>query len=175
VIRFNSSITTSSNYKKVFHYIFEYVLDHIKTCFNYKYEYKKKLLFKGGENFIGKNITGHDGDLTTLVSDTFKKIHPNSSIKEALDIICQDSCTALKTPKEFDEIYDSIGDVLIPFFFKEELPDPLFIYTTGAKNDSNKTTQEETTLEDFKNDPSEALKNAAKNIKENMKEPVEYS
>lgn len=175
VIRFNSSITSCDNYKKVYNYIFEYVLDHIKTCFNYKYEYKKKLLFKSNEKFIGKNISGHDGDLKTLVSDTLKKIHPNASIKEALDIICQDSCTALKTPKEFNEIYDSIGDVLIPFFFKEELPDPLFIYTTGAKDNSNKPTQKETTLDDFKNNFSEALKNAANNIMENMKEPVEYS
>jgi hypothetical protein len=39
-----------------------------------------------------------------------------------------DCCTTLKNPKKFSDNYMTIGDVLIPFFFKEEYPDPEFLY-----------------------------------------------
>lgn len=164
VIRFNSSITKQSSYKGVYSIIFNYVLDHIKTCFNYQYEYKKELLFKAGDSFFGKQLCGGEGDLETLVQDTFRKIHPNSSIKEALEIIGKDSCTALKTPDYFKDIYDHIGDVLIPFFFKEELPDPLFIYTSCANNNT-KTSQSS----------NKSFWEKVKEIAKNFKEPMEYS
>jgi hypothetical protein len=34
----------------------------------------------------------------------------------------------LKAPKDFTDEYMNIGNVLIPFFFKEELPDLHFLY-----------------------------------------------
>ena len=84
--------------------------------------------------------------------------------KEALEIIYKDSCTALKTPTEFTEVYSTIGDVLIPFFFKEELPDPLFIYTSCANNNT-KTTQP----------ANKSFWEKVKEIAKNFKEPMEYS
>jgi hypothetical protein len=40
----------------------------------------------------------------------------------------QDCVTTLKVPKQFSDGYESIGDLLIPFFFKEEYPDRYAVY-----------------------------------------------
>jgi hypothetical protein len=45
-------------------------------------------------------------------------------------VIYKDCCTTLNTPQAFENVYAMIGDVLIPFFFKEEYPDPCFLYTS---------------------------------------------
>ena len=164
VIQWNSQIKEYNSYKEVYATIFDYVKDHLITCFANKFEYKKELLFKKGDKFLGKELCGGEGDLRLLVKETFEKIHPDSSIKEALEIIYKDSCTALKTPTEFTEVYSTIGDVLIPFFFKEELPDPLYIYTTGAQQANN-----------FKNTGGEDFWERVKQSSKNNKEPIEYN
>ena len=166
VIRFNESIEESKSYKEVYEHIFYYVQDYIKTSFNYKYEYKKKLLFNHGEKFLGKHITGHESNLNLLIRDTLKKIPPNSTIMEALEIISRDSCTALKTPEYFNTIYDGIGDVLIPFFFKEELPDPMFVYTSCVQQESK---------ESGENSKPTNFWDQVKQITKNFKEPLEYN
>lgn len=136
VIQYDTSIKSSDSYKELFGYIFDYVKDHIKTNFNNNYELKKELLFDQKYTFIDKKISGNDEELqlNELIMDTIGKIKRDSTIKEAIDIIFQDCCTSLKTPSRFTEIYQNIGDVLIPFFFKEEYPDPCFFYTSVCSN-----------------------------------------
>lgn len=142
VIQYNTDIRTSTSYKQLFKYIFSYVKDHIKTNFNNTYELKKELLFDETFTFVNQKISGNDEgvDMMELIKDTFGKIKRDSTIQEALKIIYQDCCTTLKTPDKFSDVYQKIGDVLIPFFFKEEYPDPSFLYTSICSNLKNPKT-----------------------------------
>ena len=133
VIQYDSRIVSSSNYKEFMGYIFTYAKDHIATNFNNLYHLKKELLFGQDFKFLDQKLSGYDDgiDLNILIKDgTIGKIKRDSTIKQALDVIFQDCCTSLKTPERFKNEYQTIGDVLIPFFFKEEYPDPSFLYTS---------------------------------------------
>lgn len=136
VIQYNKEITEAGNYKILFKYLYDYVLDHIKTNFNNTYSLKKELIFKSSYTFLGKVISGHDDetDMTALVKHTFGKIKRDATIQEALQEIYKDACTTLSTPEKFSNVYEMIGNVLIPFFFKEEYPDPCFLYTNTCSD-----------------------------------------
>jgi hypothetical protein len=43
----------------------------------------------------------------------------------------------LSTPEKFSNEYEMIANVLIPFFFKEEYPDPCFVYTNTCSDVTN--------------------------------------
>ena len=66
--------------------------------------------------------------MSGLIKASFGKIKRNASIWEAMDVLMTDCCTSFKAPKSFSDEYMTIGDVLIPFFFKEEYPDPYRLY-----------------------------------------------
>lgn len=147
VIKRNKSLTSSTSYKEVFQEIMEYVRDYIKVNTNNKYQYNKPLLFKHDTKCIGFAKNGNDegNDMSELVKASFKKISKNASIYQALDVLLRDCCTTLKTPASFKERYMNIGDVLIPFFFKEEYPDPQFLYTSMWSNEEPSSTQSQST------------------------------
>lgn len=136
VIKRKKSLASSQSYKEVFEEIMNYVRDYIKVNTNNKYQYHKPLLFNHNTNCMGFAKNGNDvgNDMSSLVGASFKKITKNASIKEAMDILLRDCCTTLKTPAGFKERYMNIGDVLIPFFFKEEYPDPQFMYASTWTN-----------------------------------------
>lgn len=136
VIQYDRKITKSESYKQLFAYLFEYVKDHIKTNLNTTYQLKKDLIFTDSANFLGQS-SGDSEDsvgLNALISHTFGKIKRDATIFEALQEIHKDACVGLKTPEGFHNVYEMIGDVLIPFFFKEEYPDPCFVYTSGCSD-----------------------------------------
>lgn len=136
VIQYNKEITTCGSYKKLFAYLFDYVKDHIQTNLNNTYCLKKELIFTEEYMFLDKIVSGNDGEVNmeALIKHTFGKIERDATIYEALQEIYKDACTTLKTPEHFSNVYEQIGDVLIPFFFKEEYPDPCFFYTNTCSD-----------------------------------------
>lgn len=141
VIQFNRNITTATSYKRVFQYIHEYIKDHINTNLNNKFAWKKDILYNDSCLFLNDASSGNDvtTDLSWLVQDTFGRIPRDATISEALKCIYRDACTTMYAPTRFKEQYQDIGNVLIPFYFKEEYPDRYFLYTNLWKNgnDSN--------------------------------------
>ena len=69
-----------------------------------------------------------DNDMSALIMQSFSKIDPDSSIYEALIVMMSDCCTTIKTPGNFSSNNQMVGDVLIPFFFKEEYGDRFGFY-----------------------------------------------
>lgn len=136
VIQFDRRITTATSYKRVFQFIHAYVKDHINTNLNNKFEWKKDLLYNDTCTFVKGNTSGNDENtyMSQLVSDTFSRIPRNATIAEALRTIYKDACTTMFAPQRFDDVYQSIGNVLIPFYFKEEYPDRYFLYPNLWKN-----------------------------------------
>ena len=53
------------------------------------------------------------------------------------------------SPARFDEKYQNIGNVLIPFYFKEEYPDRYFFYPNLWKNGNQASMSENTKDNDF--------------------------
>lgn len=136
VIQFNRNIVTATSYKRVFQYIHAYIKDHINTNLNNKFEWKKDILYNESCMFLDDASSGNDvtTDLSWLVKDTFGRIPRNATISEALNYIYRDACTTMYAPTRFKEQYQDIGNVLIPFYFKEEYPDRYFLYTNLWKN-----------------------------------------
>ena len=132
VIRFNKGIVNASSYKKVFEIILDYVKQCIRINTNDKFEFKKDILYGVNTKCKGKVLNGYDGDakLESLISDSFAKIHRDASIYDAVQQMLKDCCTSLKTPAGFNEMYENIGDVLIPFYFKEEYADKHNFYNS---------------------------------------------
>lgn len=132
VIRFNKGIVNASSYKKVFEIILDYVKQCIRINTNDKFEFKKDILYGVNTKCKGNVLNGYDGDakLESLISDSFAKIHRDASIYDAVQQMLKDCCTSLKTPSGFNEMYQNIGDVLIPFYFKEEYADRYNFYNS---------------------------------------------
>lgn len=132
VIKFHRQLPSSGSYKKAFEIILDYVKSYIKVNTNNKYQLKKDLLYDEETKCLGNTKDGYDkyASMEELVKASFQKIPRDATILEALGVLTKDCCTTLKAPKSFSDRFATIGDVLIPFFFKEEYPDPLFIYPT---------------------------------------------
>lgn len=126
-------VTSTKNYKLLFEKIINYVKRFLKINTDNYWEFKKDVLYGEGTRFDGyKKLNGFDGDLDlgTLVTASFNKIDKNASIYEALQILLKDCVTSIKMSDEIKEMFEEIGDVLIPFFFKEEYADGNLIYST---------------------------------------------
>lgn len=130
VIKYSSNLPKSKNYKEVFSTIFQYVKDYLYINSNKKLHYDKDLKFGEEVLFLGKKKSGYDVDLNIegLVYASFNKISKNASIYEAMLQLLKDCCTSIVYSKGFSDIYGTIGDVLIPFFFKEEYIDKFGVY-----------------------------------------------
>lgn len=128
-----TDVTATKNYKLLFEKIINYVKRYLKiNCDNY-WEFKKDVFYGEGTRFDGyKKLNGFDGDLAldTLVTASFNKIDKNASIYEALQILLKDCVTSIKMSDEMKTIFEEIGDVLIPFFFKEEYADGNLVYSS---------------------------------------------
>ncbi len=140
VIKFDKSITKSNSYKEVFKKILDYIKNYIKINTNNKYQYKKDLLYDETVKCLGNANDGYDKDagMSALVAASFEKIPRDATVLEAMQVLIRDCCTTLKAPKSFTDEFMSIGDVLIPFFFKEQYPDPFFIYPTMWQRQESK-------------------------------------
>lgn len=132
-------VTSTKNYKLLFEKIINYVKRYLKINTNNYWEFKKDVFYGQNTRFDGyKKLNGFDGDLDlgTLVTASFNKIDKNASIYEALQILLKDCVTSIKMSDEIKEMFEEIGDVLIPFFFKEEYADGNLIYSS-LWNDGN--------------------------------------
>ena len=118
------------NYKDFFDIALTYVKEYIKINSNQEYEYRKDLIYKSDMTLKGNVYNGNDtdNDMSALIMQSFSKIDPDSSIYEALIVMMSDCCTTIKTPGNFSSNNQMVGDVLIPFFFKEEYGDRFGFY-----------------------------------------------
>ena len=121
------SLVQKSSYKEVFEDILNYAKSHIKNNFFGKYEYRKDLYFTDGMEISTDyrkaeedEEEGDNCDLTELVRASFAKIPQNATIMEAIRVLQQDCGRPLKTSKTFSNTSQTAGDLIIPFFFKEE-------------------------------------------------------
>lgn len=133
LIHFEKNITKEKNYKKVFERIVNYVKRFLKINMDNTLEFKKDVLFDEYTTYKGESkINGYDADvaLEKLVIASFNKIDRNASIWEAMDVLLKDCVTSLKLSDDVKAQFETIGDVLIPFFFKEEYADSQGIYST---------------------------------------------
>lgn len=121
----------TKSYKELFEKIINYVKRFVKINMDNCYEYKKDVLYDKYTRFDGlQKMNGYDDDIDLhhLVTASFNKIDRNASIWEALDVLLKDCVTSIKMTQEMKDRFETIGDVLIPFFFKEEYADIKAVY-----------------------------------------------
>lgn len=126
-----TDITKCKNYKHLFNRIINYVKRFVKINMDNCFEYKKDVLYDEHTRFDGlQKMNGFDADidLSKLITASFNKIDRNASIWEALIVMLRDCVTSIKMTQEMKDSFETIGDVLIPFFFKEEYSDINSIY-----------------------------------------------
>lgn len=118
------------NYKDFFVQVLDYCKDFIKINMRDSYSYLKEVLYTSDMTLGGGIYNGNDGgnDLSKLLINSAQKIKPDDSIYQAMVQMMKDCCTTLKTPASFSNNNQIIGDVLIPFFFKEEYGDVWGLY-----------------------------------------------
>ena len=124
-------VTKCRSYKQLFEKIINYVKRFIRINTDNYWEYKKDVLYGESTYFDGyKKINGFDADLDLgeLITASFNKIGRDASIYEALQVFLRDCVTSIKMTDEMRAVFEEIGDVLIPFFFKEEYADVNAIY-----------------------------------------------
>lgn len=124
-------VTKCRSYKQLFEKIINYVKRFIRINTDNYWEYKKDVLYGESTYFDGyKKINGFDADLDLgeLITASFNKIGRDASIYEALQVFLRDCVTSIKMTDEMRAVFEEIGDVLIPFFFKEEYADVNAVY-----------------------------------------------
>lgn len=125
-----------TNYKDFFVMVLEYVKHYAKINSNDEYELLKDVLYTSDMTIGGGVYNGNDmeNDLSYLVQNSLLKVNIDDSIYQVVIQMMSDCCTTLKTPANFSSNNDVIGDVLIPFFFKEEYGDRWGFYNQVWKN-----------------------------------------
>lgn len=142
------SVTSCDNYKQLFNNIVDYVKRFIKINFDNTLEFKKDVFFGETTMYKGKEkLNGYDKDLTlggekSLIRCSFNKIDKNASIWEAMNVFLTDCVTSIKMTEELKQAFQDVGNVLIPFFFKEEYSDLRGVYNNYWREPENN--QEET-------------------------------
>lgn len=117
VIKNDPQITRYSSYKDVFASILSFMRKFIKSNYEGKMEISKTT------RFMHEN-----SDFSSLVQASFRKINQNDTILDALNVLMKDAAHGVITPEDFLQNSSSIGDVCVPFFFREEYPDANNIY-----------------------------------------------
>lgn len=140
VIKKFNNISQEKSYKIVFGNILQYVRDFLRISTNDKYGFYKELVYDEKTKLGNGVYNGNDEntDMSELVSQSFSKLDNNASIYDAMQQLLKDCCTSMKSPAAFKNKYTSIGDVLIPFFFKEEYTDVCGFYNSlwGSESES---------------------------------------
>jgi hypothetical protein len=132
-IKFEGTGVTKNtkSYKELFGKIINYVKRFIKINTDNYFEFKKDVLYDEQTRFDGlQKMNGYDGDIDLhhLITASFNKIDRNASIWEAMEVLLRDCVTSIKMTQEMKDRFETIGDVLIPFFFKEEYSDIKAVY-----------------------------------------------
>lgn len=123
-----SEIVKRTSYKEVFKDILDYIKSHLKVNMLGKYDYRKDLYFtdemKLQEKFRKKNQDDEDSggneDMSQLIKASFAKMAQDATIMDAIHILQRDCGRVLKTPIKFSSVNQTAGDLIIPFYFKEE-------------------------------------------------------
>lgn len=129
LIKHRSKLLECDNYKDLYAEILEYVKQHMVVNLGQKYQIRKDLLFKSNTVLGNKRkaipFNGYDADMkfNGLIRASIAKIDRNATILQGLQIITRQSFTSLRLPKRFTNIAHNIGNVLIPFFFKQQYCD----------------------------------------------------
>lgn len=154
-------ITKRTSYKEVFSDILDYIKSHIKVNMLGKYDFRKDLYFtddmKIASNFrlpdaddkgteVSENI-----DMSELIAASFAKMQQNATVLDAIRILQMDCGRTLKTPKHFAEINQTAGDLIIPFFFREEYQSvmPHYSIVWIEPENENALTQAKSTVSKF--------------------------
>lgn len=125
------TITKRGSYKEVFEDILNYIKEHIAVNMLNKYSFRKDLYFSDTMALDGEVDTEIDSteaeayqaenyDMSELIKASFQKMPEDATILDAINILRQDCGRLLRTPKNFIMGNQSAGDLIIPFFFKEE-------------------------------------------------------
>lgn len=156
-----TEVTKCKNYKLLFSKIINYVKKYIKINTDNYFEFKKDVLYDDLTFFNGsEKLNGYDGDLQLgeLITASFNKVDRNASIWEAMTQFLKDCVTSIKMNDQMKEQFESIGDVLIPFFFKEEYADRNAVYyNLWNGGDGTDTSKNEETEEPGESKPSAAV------------------
>lgn len=132
-MKIQGSLAKMNNYKDVFSAIVSYLLRFVKTNTDGNVELKKDIFF---------NTETHNTNLQTLVEYSFKKLDPTATILEAIQMLLRDCGTGIKATQGFLEKYNDIGNVIIPFFVREEYGDFVGAYqAVFEKSSAVKKTQ----------------------------------
>ena len=138
LIRFNKDVVNEKTYKGLFMDVVDYVKSFIKVNTNNQFEIRKDVLFGPLTTWKGKErLNGYDSglDFEKLIKFSFNKVPRNASIWEALQVFLKDCVTSIKMSDALKTTFASIGDVLIPFFFKEEYSDLQGVYNSLWKDE----------------------------------------
>lgn len=143
----DEKVTSCDNYKKLFNNIIDYVKRFIKINFDNSLEFKKDVFFGETTMYKGKEkLNGYDKDLSlggekSLIRCSFNKIDKNASIWEAMNVLLRDCVTSIKMSDELKQVFQDVGNVLIPFFFKEEYSDFRGVYNNFWREPEDKDTE----------------------------------
>lgn len=156
-------ITQRTSYKEVFADILDYIKKHIKVNMLGEYDFRKDLYFTDNMRISsdfrlpdadeGGIAVSENVDMSELITASFAKMPQNATILDAMKILQMDCGRTLKTPKQFAEINQTAGDLIIPFFFREEYQTVIPHYSIVWKEPENESglTQASSSVSNFGN------------------------
>ena len=147
----NGTITKRGSYKEVFEDILNFIKEHINVNMLKKYSFRKDLYFTDsmvldGSIDVDADTTDAEAyqaenfDMTELINASFQRMADDATILDAIRILQQDCGRILKTPSSFSLNNQTAGDLIIPFFFKEEYQYYVPHYTMLWKEPDNTST-----------------------------------
>lgn len=145
------TITKRGSYKEVFEDILNYIKEHINVNMLKKYSFRKDLYFtdlmvldgtidEDADTSETEAYQAENYDMSELIKSSFQRMPEDATILDAIHILQQDCGRILKTPSSFTLNNQSIGDLIIPFFFKEEYQYMVPHYTMLWKEPDNTST-----------------------------------
>lgn len=128
LLKFDTSFKEATSYPDAFKRLITYVLDLIKLNGKNTFEYRKEFKF----------FNDYDTDDNSLLKLTWDKIDEATNLYDVLNIMTRDACVAMKPEGGLIGNFESIGDVRIPVFCRQEVTDfGGSYYSKYAENEDN--------------------------------------
>lgn len=139
LVHYNPDIYQVTNYKDFFVCVMDYVKHFMKVNSGNEYDFLKDVLYTSDMTIASGVYNGNDTatDMSLLIQNSLFKVNVDDSIYQAVLQMLNDCCTTLTTPARFSSKNSVVGNVLIPFFFKEEYGDRWGFYNEIWKNGSH--------------------------------------
>lgn len=111
LLKFDNTFKECKSYPEAFKRTITYLLELIKENTKGKFEYKKEFKFHDD----------YDTDDTNLIKITLDRLNETSTLYEVLTELTRDACVAMTPNPSTIADFESIGDVRIPMFCREEM------------------------------------------------------